>query len=465
MQAADRAAARGRCRRSGRAIEGARRGVRRGGVARRGGRSADAPLTSPSRRAGARRRFARRDRPARGFRDDASCCGSLSRLRSRSAGIVDPAFTLSGASRARVGRAWPLSIRRRPPAADRPRTSRPRSGGHRTTSFRDATSRCGGGDRDRRSLSGRTAVPDVAMLVADGRSRPSRSRARRTGVRIVRVDAPREVPPATVIHVDVELEGARRRGTDDRRHRRHVAGLEVGRASHRWTQRQRALARGHRRGSGRRTAVRRSGPAEAGHYRMRDRSVAEPVGAMPVVSGFSRTVGRRRRRRSPRLRSASSSTTPRPSWATTFVRRALEADARFQVATLSFTSRGVSAQTGGAVPLGDPRLDALRRRRSSAASIVCRPPMSARSIASCANAAAPSSLVPDQRIDAGPRAISSRAQELDRTSARAAGDAGRHAAGRSLRASELLVLRSLLPVTDVIARMSGADASAAEARR
>ena len=72
-------------------------------------------------------------------------------------------------------------------------------------------------------------------------------------------------------------------------------------------------------------------------------------------------------------RSASSSTIPRPSWATTFVRRALEADARFQVAALSFTSRGISRadrRCGSARPI---RASTPSTSSSSAVSIACRP--------------------------------------------------------------------------------------------
>ena len=61
---------------------------------------------------------------------------------------------------------------------------------------------------------------------------------------------------------------------------------------------------------------------------------------------------------------------PRPSWATTFVRRALEADARFEVAGVSFSSRGISVRTGDGAPLSDPpprRRGRRRRRRTGSA--------------------------------------------------------------------------------------------------
>ena len=226
-----------------------------------------------------------------------------------------------------------------------------------------------------------------------------------------------------------------------------IAGLEVGRASHDWTARSRALARRHRRRAGRRAAVRRCVVAAA---------------AAGVAKPAPTTVGRRRRRRPPRPFRVEFYE-PRPSWATTFVRRALEADARFEVASLSFTSRGVSAQTGDAVAARRSAPRRLRRRRSSAASIACRRPTPARSIASCASAAARSSLVPDQRIDAGPARdlIRGAVDRSRRAAARAAGEAdGDAAAPRRSQASELLVLRSRCrrrPTS--IARVPGSDGS------
>jgi len=157
-------------------------------------------------------------------------------------------------------------------------------------------------------------------------------------VRLVRVEAPREVPAATTIHIDVDVEalGFAGRPTDVTA---GIGGLEAGRASHLWT---------------------------TDRERWRGGIDAVPVGEPPwaVRVGLAETPGANDgtaadvivdvRRRPLRMEVYE----PRPSWATTFVRRALEADARFEVASLSFSSRGVSVRTGNGLSLSDPRLDA-----------------------------------------------------------------------------------------------------------
>ena len=103
------------------------------------------------------------------------------------------------------------------------------------------------------------AVPD-AMLVAT----VSASDRAAAGVRIVRVEAPFEVPPATRL---ISTPSSRRPASRDRRPtsvdrwtggRPRVAPMDQG---------SRTLARERRRDPGRRSAVRSSGPAKAGHYR------------------------------------------------------------------------------------------------------------------------------------------------------------------------------------------------------
>ena len=161
-----------------------------------------------------------------------------------------------------------------------------------------------------------------------------------SGVRLVRVDAPGEVPAATAIRIDVDVEalGLAGRSTDVTA---SIGGLEVGRASHLWT---------------------------ADRERWRGGIDAVPVGEPPWVVRVAlaeapgMTAGNRSTfdavvdvRRNPfRVEMYE----PRPSWATTFVRRALEADARFEVAGVSISSRGISVRTGEGAPLSDPRLDA-----------------------------------------------------------------------------------------------------------
>ena len=49
----------------------------------------------------------------------------------------------------------------------------------------------------------------------------------------------------------------------------------------------------------------------------------------------------------------------RPSWTSTFVRRALESDSRFHVESLSVNARALSTRTAGAVRPGDRQLDAF----------------------------------------------------------------------------------------------------------
>jgi hypothetical protein len=360
------------------------------------------------------------------------------------AGIVDPALTLSGASRARVA---VLALRSAPPAAAdvRERLVRDLSPSYDVVPYAtsDAAAAIVIGDRYPDGLDWpggdtsaiRSSVPDGLPIATVTIPEPVR-----TGVRIVRIDAPAEVPPATVIHLDVELEG---RGVVGQTTgvSADVAGLEAGRASHRWTQ---------------------------DDERWRAGIDVVPIGEPPYMvqvrlppspTGFSRTsadvvVDVRRDPFRVEFYDA------RPSWATTFVRRALGGDGRFQVATLSQTSRGVSAQTGGAVPLGDPRLDGFDvvvvggLDRLSAAD--------ARSLDRYARERGGAVvLLPDQRIDAGPARDLTEGQELIERLLEQPATLAVTPPAASLRASELLVPRSLMPVTEVIARVPGADASAA----
>jgi hypothetical protein len=150
------------------------------------------------------------------------------------AGIVDPALTLSGASRARVA---VLALRSAPPAAAdvRERLVRDLSPSYDVVPYAtsDAAAAIVIGDRYPDGLDWpggdasaiRSSVPDGLPIATVTIPEPVR-----TGVRIVRIDAPAEVPPATMIHLDV-VKG-RGRWADDRRD----VPLEAGRASHRWTQ-------------------------------------------------------------------------------------------------------------------------------------------------------------------------------------------------------------------------------------
>jgi len=353
------------------------------------------------------------------------------------AGLIDPGITVSGIARSRIALVMPhLSS----PEADevRARLIRDLSSSYEMVAgvTSDAAAAIAIGDR----------YPDEQMpeslLVATVTTTQATSR----GARIVRIDAPREVPPATAIHLDVEIEAS-----DVAGHTTDVtatlAGLEVGRASHRWAADETrwrasieavpvgeppyvvrvAAATVRLKPDTTETTTGRLKPdtteTTAGRLKRdttdttagrlkRDTTDATPVRpdttdakadtteTVPVVSGFSRTVADvvvDLRREPIRVEFYD----PRPSWATTFLRRALEADARFQVAGLSFTSRGVSAATGGAVPPGDSRLDGFSvvivgglDRLSAADAAALQRFMRERGGAV--------TVVPDQRIEAGP---------------------------------------------------------------
>ena len=365
------------------------------------------------------------------------------------AGLVDPAISVSGASRARVA---VVTLRSAPPAAKeiRERLVRELSASYEVVPqvTSDAAAAIVIGDRypDGSDLPGgagagvRPAVPD-AMPIAT----VTTTEAAGSGVRIIRVDSPASVPPGTAIHLDVGIDGRGVAGTTtdvsvD------IAGLEVGRASHRWTasdERWHAAI----------DAVPVGDPPYVVRVRLKPDTTETP--AAQVVSGFSRTMADVvvDVRRDP-LRVEFYD--PRPSWATTFLRRALEADARFQVATLSSTSRAVSVQTGGAVAPGDARLDGfdvviaggLDRLTAADARALDRY-MRERGGAVV--------IVPDQRIEAGPaRDLLSNPDLAERLLEQPA-KLTVTAPAAALQASELLVLRSLTPGSEIVARVPGTD--------
>ena len=387
------------------------------------------------------------------------------------AAVIDPSITVFGASRPRI------AVIELAPASAVGRSVRDRLTRDLSASYEivpalasDAAAAIAIGDRYPAELNGiNTDVPE-ALLVAT----VTVPEALAPGVRIVRVISPPEAPPGTVIHLDVELEG---RGASGRTTEitASLAGLESSRASHRWTA---DIERWHAALDivpfGEPPYVVRLKPdttetTDAVPASDRSRSV-ETTDATPVVSGFSRTLetagGFSRTdadadvvvdvRRAP-LRVEFYD--PRPSWATTFVRRALEADARFQVATLAFTSRGISSQSGGAVPLDDPRLDGFDvivvggLDRLSAADVRSLD----RYLRERGGAVV---ILPDQRIDAGPARDLVDGQELTERLLEQPAMLAVTPPVASLRASELLVFRSLMPVNDVIARVPAADASA-----
>ena len=362
------------------------------------------------------------------------------------AGLIDPGIALSSVSRARVA-----IVEAAAPSPVRDQLTRDLSSSFEivSTVTSDAAAAIVIGDRypdDR--------VPD-GMLVATVTMPPPAM----SGAHIVRVDAPRDVPAATTIHLGVEVEASGMVGQTTAI-AATIDGLEAGSASHVWL---------------------------AGESRWRAAIDAVPIGEPPYVlrvavkgdaAGSEKTRpasngGSERTRPAPesvdvvvdvrRVPVRVEFYDPRPSWATTFLRRALESDTRVQVAALTSTSRGVSAQAGGTVPLADPRLDAfdavivggLDKLTAAEAQALDRF-MRERGGAVV--------LVPDQRIDAGPardlvagrtRAqpeIAERLLEQPATLAVAPPAA-------ALRASEILVMRAPPPGADVIARLPGAEAA------
>jgi len=258
-----------------------------------------------------------------------------------------------------------------------------------------------------------------------------------SGIRIVRVDTPRAVPAATAIRVGVEVDGQGVSGrTTDVTVR--IAGLEVGRASHRW-------AGDRERWRGAIDAVPLGEPPFLLQVALeKPGTTVNPDEAVDTLVDV---------RRDP-LRVEFYD--PRLSWASTFVRRALESDPRFHVETLSFSSREVAVRTRDAVPLNDRRLDAFdavivggldrlsaadmgsldRYMRERGGSVV---------------------LVPDARPAAGalrrllPIGLAERLLERPATLV--------SASLASIEASELLALRDLPPGSEAVANMPGSEAA------
>jgi hypothetical protein len=162
-------------------------------------------------------------------------------------------------------------------------------------------------------------------------------------VRVIAVRVPREVPHGTLIHIEIDVDAFNAAGSASTSIvRAGQAGVEVARATHAWTdaaERWRMSADVTPLGPPPwRLHVDVSGvPGEHASFdNMADAMVAaaEPLRVLVYQ--------------------------PRPSWAGTFVLRALESDSRFEVASLSYPSRGVQVTAGGAQPLQSISLDRVR---------------------------------------------------------------------------------------------------------
>jgi hypothetical protein len=251
-------------------------------------------------------------------------------------------------------------------------------------------------------------------------------------VRIVRLVAPREVPPATRIRVDVELDAHGAAGRTTNLGAR-VGGVETSVVSHRWLQ---------------------------VDERWRASLDVVPVGEPPFVvriAASTATAGGATestaadvvvRRRTIPL--AVEFVDARPSWASTFVRRALEGDPRFRVESVSGESRGVVAKTAGAVPLADAQLD-----RFDAVVVGGLDRVTTTDVAGVERYMREREgavvVLPDQRIESGPaRALLPEFTErlLERPAALLS-----PSGGAVLRASELLVAQALPPGADVLMQM------------
>ncbi len=253
--------------------------------------------------------------------------------------------------------------------------------------------------------------------------------------RIARVDAPPEAPAGTAIKVgvDVEGDGLGGRTTDVVV---EVGGLEVGRAPHAWRE---ARERWH--------ATIDAIPVGGAPWRIRvsalTRDAATDVADVVVDA-----------RRQPFHVQMYE---PRPSWTATFVRRAIAADARYEVASISESSRTIATRTQGAVALEDPRVDradvvivgGLDRLSATDARALDRF-MRRRGGAVI--------LLPDVRPAAGPARDLLRSEPSERLLEQPAALATTQTA--SLQASELLTWPALDTGADVLASLAGKDGAA-----
>jgi hypothetical protein len=140
------------------------------------------------------------------------------------AGLVDPAITLSGVTRPRIALVMDHPAL---PEADaiRARLTRDLSVSYEMIAgvTSDAVAAIAIGDRYPDEH-----LPDALLVATVTVADPVTP-----GVRIVRIDAPREVPNATVIHLDVDIEAAGVEGQTTEV-TAVMAGVETGRAAHRW---------------------------------------------------------------------------------------------------------------------------------------------------------------------------------------------------------------------------------------
>ncbi|HEY6893457.1 MAG TPA: hypothetical protein VI258_04770, partial [Rhodanobacteraceae bacterium] len=172
-------------------------------------------------------------------------------------------------------------------------------------------------------------IPVATVSIADGIA---------PNVALVRVNAPPEVLPATTIPIAVDIDAAGMRGQTTTL-RVMSGGVPLATATHTWMS-----------DRDRWRAALDVPPAGEPPFAFRVEAAPLPGERTAIDNTVDVSVDRRRER----LRVLAYD--GRPSWAATFLRRALESDPRFDVETLTATSPNVAARTGGAIRLGDASL-------------------------------------------------------------------------------------------------------------
>jgi len=249
-------------------------------------------------------------------------------------------------------------------------------------------------------------------------------------IRIVAIDAPRAIPAGTALHLVVDVEANGRAGVASELTVR-AAGVEFGRAVHTWlANRERWRAAVDVVPVGRPPFVFRVAVGAAPEMAIADVAVDRTVERLRVLSYEAR-----------------------PSWASTFVRRALEGDSRFDVTTITNASRGIAVRSGPLARLDAPQLDGysvvlvggLERLSASDVRAIDR-------FASERGGAVV--LLPDARIDSGP--VRALLPVVSETLLESRATLLTEAPATSVDASELLIPHDVSPGASVIVRTPGA---------
>ena len=154
-------------------------------------------------------------------------------------------------------------------------------------------------------------------------------------VSIAAVHAPKRVPPQTAVHLDVDVDAAGAAGSMSTL-TVSTSGVEVGRLTHGW----------------------RDG-RERWHAALDVAPIGEPpfvvrveADRLPAERDIVDNVADVLINASPRVLRVLAYE-PRPSWTSTFARRAIEGDGRFSISSVTETSRGVAVREGDAVSLAN----------------------------------------------------------------------------------------------------------------